>query len=428
MNSQVGTPVAIRLGMDKPINKRRKSYLPRVAAVIGIITFVSAWAFYGRGPIAPAVEQDELRWATVQRGNLVVDVAGSGVLAPEEVRWLTTRGGGLMEERLAEPGDRVQPGLPIARLSDARLSRDATEARWQLDAARAEYAALEVQLGREEIDQQLRVAQAEADYASERLVLDAQAELAAKSIVSAITLRQTQLRVDQLASRVDLEKRRLDIWQTARTSQLQAKQAYVAQFEGRYADFQQRIEELTLRSPIHGVVEEIMFEPGQTVDAGRPIARIVDPDKLQAEVQISQHQANQVLKGQRARVRLGSEEVLARVSAIDPTVVDGTVRMTLLPETVWPARARPDLAVTARIVVSEMTDTLFVTRPVSARAGETVSLYRRRGVDGTADLVQVQLGELGAREAQIMAGLDAGDRIVISDTRRFDGSPVIRIN
>ena len=63
---------------------------------------------------------------------------------------------------------------------------------------------------------------------------------------------------------------------------------------------------------------------------------------------------------------------------------------------------------------------LFVNRPASGAAWNRVELFRVEREGEHATRVPVQLGRASVRSIEIVEGLAEGDRIIISDTRRWD--------
>jgi hypothetical protein len=104
--------------------------------------------------------------------------------------------------------------------------------------------------------------------------------------------------------------------------------------------------------------------------------------------------------------------------------------LVLLPAAITPDRTRPPTVsadtVTLREVRSE-SDTLVVERPVGAREGATSSVFV---VDDDGVLlrrVAVGYGRASASVIQIVSGVSARDRIVVSDMRAFDAFDRLRL-
>ena len=118
------------------------------------------------------------------------------------------------------------------------------------------------------------------------------------------------------------------------------------------------------------------------------------------------------------------------VARVDPSVQAGTVLVDItFGDTPLPRGARPDLSVEGTVELEHIDDTLVVGRPAFGQEEGTVSVYRLTP-DGTeAARVKVKLGRGSLSTVEVREGLQAGDRIILSDTSNSDkNSDVIRLD
>jgi HlyD family secretion protein len=69
---------------------------------------------------------------------------------------------------------------------------------------------------------------------------------------------------------------------------------------------------------------------------------------------------------------------------------------------------------------------LYVGRPAFGQEQAGVGLFKVQP-DGTATRVQVKLGATSANSVEIRSGLNAGDRVILSDTSSWDAYDRIRL-
>ena len=168
------------------------------------------------------------------------------------------------------------------------------------------------------------------------------------------------------------------------------------------------------------VTQDIPIEVGQEVAPGTSLALIAEPNRLRAEVRIPATQAREIQLGQVAHVDTRNGVVDGHVVRIDPTVRQGTVQVDIELSGALPPGARPDLSIEGRVDIEVLDDVLFVDRPASAAADNVVELFRVEPSGDHATRVEVRLGRASVRDIEVLEGLAEGDRIVISDTRRWD--------
>jgi multidrug efflux pump subunit AcrA (membrane-fusion protein) len=69
---------------------------------------------------------------------------------------------------------------------------------------------------------------------------------------------------------------------------------------------------------------------------------------------------------------------------------------------------------------------LHVGRPVTADLGRELSLYRLSADGSRAERVPVKVGRAAATEVEIVDGLRAGDKVVLSDTSAWGDHAQVR--
>ena len=95
-----------------------------------------------------------------------------------------------------------------------------------------------------------------------------------------------------------------------------------------------RLDQLTIESPIDGVVTQRNVQPGKLVSSGTPVYTVVDPKSFQLTIQVAEKELHRLDVGQPARVTIDAfpdrvfEASVRRINpAIDPT--NGTVKVVL---------------------------------------------------------------------------------------------------
>lgn len=385
-------------------------------AVLAVI--LTTYAFARLKPAAPPADRNTLVIETVARGPLTRAVRGSGVLTPENVRWIAAATDGRVERVVAQPGTRVTADTVIIELSDPQEQQSALDAEWQLRAAEAAYAAAQAELESDRLDREAAAAQLRTEAQQARLRAKADAELANAGLAAPITRQLSESAAASLEQRVAFEEKRLGILKSSQRARLATLQAEVEQRRARVDLQRQRIASLQVRAGIDGVLQQVAVQAGQRVNPGTTLARVAQPDRLKAEIRVPETQAKDLVAGQRAQIDTRNGVVAARVARIDPAASNGTVLVDLAIDGALPAGARPDLSVDATIELEHLPNVLFVARPVRAQENASGSVFR---VDGDqAERVNVQFGRASASAIEIRSGLAPGDHVIVSDDSAYD--------
>jgi HlyD family secretion protein len=406
--------------------RRTGRYVAYAAAGLVLIVGVSLGLRRLR-PAAPSVEKGTVWMDTVQRGPMVREVLGQGTLVPEEIQWIAARTSARVERVPVKPGAVVKADTIILELSNSDLELQALEADRQLAQAQAELVNLQATLNGQKLAQESTVASIGSDLADARRRARADEELAQKGFLSELEQGQTLGRANELAGRLEFEKKRLAAQSQGIAAQVAAQRAQVERLRS-IAQFRHKeVDGLKLRAGVDGVLQELSLQNGQAVAAGAALAKVVRPDRLKAEIRIPETQAKDVAIGQKATVDTRNGVVAGHVVRIDPAAQAGTVRVDVTLDGALPAGARPDLNVEGTIELERLTSVLYVGRPASGQPGTTVGLFRLDADGAGAERTSVKLGRSSVKNIEILAGLHEGDRVILSDMSQWDQVDRIRL-
>ena len=366
--------------------------------------------------------RDSLLIGEVVAGDLSVSVRGYGQLVSRDVYWIGAQTQGRVSRILAKPGDHVAEGDVLVELLNPQLLQDLKDAELEYAAHRADVQANQVERKTHSLDLETEAATAEIDYQTLKMNLDAKTELMSKGlqIISRLDYESTQLSVQKLKQRWDMQLQRVSQSKESLKANSEADETRLSKTANELQKVRDQVDNLQVRASVEGIIQEMNLELGQQLSQGENITRIASPDQLVAEVKIQELQVNDIQLGMPAKVDTRSSEILGFVSRIDPAVIDGSVLVEIELQGVLPKEVRPDLNIEASISVANVPDTLSVRRPVFARPNSEASVYRLNADGDIAQRVNVRYGEASSVSVEILEGLQAGDRIIVSDPNAFN--------
>ena len=142
------------------------------------------------------------------------------------------------------------------------------------------------------------------------------------------------------------------------------------------------------RAGIEGVVQSVPVQEGQQLAPGANVARVAKPGMLYAEIRIPELDARDLAPGLSAVIDTRDRLVRGRVVRVDPTVVEGTVRVEVDFEETLPSQARADLSVDGTIAIETLQNVRYVGRPVGAQSDSSTTVFRTRPGKSVAERVR----------------------------------------
>jgi len=410
--------------------KRRKRVWFTVGGVA--VLALATVAFSRLEPAAPTVATAAIWTDTVKRGTMLREVRGSGTLVSEELRWVTAASPGRVERIPLLPGVAVTPDTVLLDLSNPELEQAVLETEAQVRAGQARSESLVVKLENDRLIQDSALAALQSQLALARIEVEIDEELHRRRFIAGGTVRRSRATVEDLEARCRLLEKQLVIGEKSAAAQVLAQEAELDNLRRQLAFKQRQLAALTVRAGMVGVLQQLgddrPLRVGQQLNAGATIARIADPERLKAELKISQTQAGDVQHGQPVSIDTRNGVISGRVSRIDPAVQGGTVTVDVTLDAPLPPGARPDLRVDGVITIEKIDDVLHVGRPIHGQAESRIHLFKIENGGRSALRVPVELGKMSVSVIEIREGLQAGDQVILSDMSQWERYDRLKLN
>lgn len=434
----------------------------RLAQTFGQLVGLGLLVSLGCDRVNPAVTDKAppnatpVRAATVATADVARTTTQPATLHAYQRAELRAKVTGYVAEQLAEIGDVVEAGTPLAVIAvpewdEKRATRQSQVRRRQAEQQRAE-------AGIALADAELKSARAKREQAeaqlgrSEAALAAAQAEFERTSDL--VQRQSLQSRVlDEVRMRRDSEQAQLE----ALTSAIRAAEAEVgvaeakrnaaaADLEAARADTeiaQNELAELdavlayaTLRAPFRGVVTSRNLEPGDLVRASGdgpsqpPLFVISQTDRLRARIAVPEPDAAHLRRGDHVTLTFpffANESPLTTTVTRDAGNLDPATRSLLVEVDLEnpDQKLLPGMFGQATIRFGDTTTSgILPARAVRFSDSGQAFVYVI-GADSTISVTDVEVGLDDGESLQVLAGLQPGQRVVDAHLRRFrDGDRV----
>lgn len=409
------------------VRTTKKSSMKRFYWLILLfLSLVLVWFFYKSVESNGfQVNRGNLMIATVKQGDFTVKVRGTGVLKPKEYRWISSDVAGRVEKILVKPGAKVKSGDVIIELTNLELKRKFEETKWDFEAKESESRAALVSLESVLLEQKLNVFNAKFNLETVAIRLKAEEELFSNKvgIISKIDHEKTKLQHSQAIEILKLEKQREVKVGENIAAHKNALSANLNKMRKNLENLQEQINNLRVKATMDSVIQETAIEIGQQVVLGSNLVKLAQQKELVAELQIPELSIRDVTLEQPVYIDTRNNKIKGKVIRIAPSVSHGTVQVDVSLKEPLPNDARPDLSVDGEILVASFKDTLYVRRPSFVQSHRIAKLFKLNSTGNRADKTVVSFGRGSVQNIQIIDGLSAGDKIILSqneEIQRFD--------
>jgi HlyD family secretion protein len=415
---------------DESVKKKKRQ---KQAAMIVVAVIAVLGATLGVSRLKPALQSVDggTIWPdTVKRGSMLRQVRGLGSLVPipDDVRLIPAETDVRVERILILPGGTpIKPDAVIMELSNPQVEQEALNSDLELRSAEAEYHNTKAKIDSDLMSLRSTAATVEADYENAKREADQNRELKKIGVVSDSVLQASLSKEKELATRLKIEQDRIAESTKAIETQLAVQQTTIDQKKALAQLKHRQKDALKVRAGIAGVLQEVPVQVGQRLTQGTILAKVVQPEHLQAELKIPETQAKDIITGQKAEIDTHNGVVEGTVTRIDPAVQAGTVTVDVKLDGPPPKGSRPDLSVDGTITLEKLDNVLYVGRPAFGQEKSTVGMFKIDPDGKTATRVNVNLGRSSVNFIEIAGGLKEGDQVILSDMSRFDTQNQIKI-
>ena len=186
-----------------------------------------------------------------------------------------------------------------------------------------------------------------------------------------------------------------------------------------------RLAQSQIVAPIAGTVANVIINEGEIAAPGAPAITIVNETAFHITVSVDEIDIDEIALGQEVAVSvdaLPNTAVSGTISDIAPTsATSGGVVTYLVTINIDSAQAeslRPGMSANASIVVDEVDDVLIVPNWAIRLNRETGEAFvNLQQADGTIKEVVVETGLRNEQFSEVLAGLQAGDLVVLTNDR-----------
>lgn len=416
----------------------RKWKIASIASLCLMLVSTIACNPFGGGNTGATEQQVE-----VTRGNLIISVSGSGNTRVTSESNLTFGVSGRIKTIYIEEGDNVTAGEVLAELDTSPLELALTQAR--VAYTRAQMAVTDAQISLQtaklNLDKaenlykwpELKVAQSEVErarasveYAESRLAsapADQQArwtEMVGYAIAYLIT-KEDEL--NTMLAGGDPEEIAIKKLQVSSAEQsLTLAQQSVEQAQQSIDEAQRQLDDAKITAPFDGTVASVSVKEKDSVTAFVEAIHLIDPGKMEIEVEVDEIDIAEVRQGQKAMIEmdaLPSLSVNGTVNRIRPLPTESSgvtvYNVKINFEVPEGSEVRAGMSATADIVTNERNNVLLVPdRAIQQDSnGNPVVLVM---VGKQTEERPVVVGISDGFDTEIIGGLKEGDMVVIKQT------------
>ncbi len=421
--------IADTSAQDVTLQAKSKSHLWLVitAVILGLILF--AWlvvpSLQRWAGSSTSVPRDRLRLATVTRTDLVRDVSVQGRIVASISPSLFAPVDGTIT-LLVEAGAVVTEGQSLAKLDSPDLQNQLEQEQAMLDSLSVEFDRQRIETKQKALDNRKNIDLTKVTLvAAERERRRAESGYAIEAI-SEIDFEKTKddLETARLAHQHAVADATLD--DERLVFELKTRELQVSRQSLLVQDLLRQVDELDMRSPVNGIVGNLMVDQKAAVSRNQVVMSVVDLSAFEIEAQVPESYADNLGLGMDAEVLVGNQKYPASLVSVSPEIIQNQVTTRIRFSSDMPPGLRQNQRLTTRILMEEKNNVLTLQRGQFLDSGGSRIAYVLDD-DSVAHRRSIEIGARSLAAVEIINGLKEGEVVVISSIDQFRSADTVLV-
>lgn len=417
IKDQASHRVASGAAMDTVNVRSRRSYWIKFGVPL-LILIAGGAAIYAFLPSGLRVRQGDVRTAVVEWGVFRDDIVVRASATALRTVVLDAAEPGRVEEVLVRDGAMVEQGQLLFRLSNPQRRIDLLARESDYAQQISNLANLRVTVSVGESEHSRRMAQAKFDLDASRKQQLRTVTLAEQGFVAASALDEAKDRLTLAESNLKNEQANYAAERGSKLDAVRQMEKAIAALDRGLELLHSTVEALSVKAPMTGRVTGLNLQVGEMVKADQHLGRIDDPALYKLVGEVDEYYAGRLVAGRNGTAMVGQNRYPVNVSRVLPQIKDGRFQV----ELTFPGKAptlSPGQAVETQIVLGDAARALVLPAAqfLTETGGAWVFVLDESGRKATRR--QIRTSRRSASQVEVVSGLRAGERVIISSYAPF---------
>ncbi len=413
--------------MDRKIENRgliKKKQIPFIIAG-AVILSITIWSIFGDHRSQLRVDKRAITAATAERGLFNDFVRVSGQVQPVTTIQLTPLEGGVVEHIFKEEGSIVKRGEAILKLTNSQLNLAILESEASLAEKENFLRNTLVQMEQQKLDLAQNRLQLNLDVERKLRRYSQNKRMYSEKLIPKEEYLQSKEDYDlaQMSRKLLIERQKQD--SLYRTIQIENMQESLASMRKSMVLIRERVNNLTLKSPIDGQLGSLDVVLGQSVSTGGNIGRISDLSDFKIEAMIDEHYIDRVRPDLEATFERQSNKFSLKVKKVYPDVRNGQFKTDLSFTGERPDNIRTGQTYYINMELGRADDAVIIPKGTfyQKTGGSWIFVLDKNG--DKAYKRSVRIGRQNPNYYEVLEGIDPGERVIISGYESFGNNEVL---
>ena len=415
--------------MDIQLEKKglSKKHIPYIAGGAVLLVLIG-WILFGNHASTLRVDMRSVNVGSVTQGQFNDFVRVDGQVQPITVVQISPEEGGIVQERLVEEGTQVMKGQIIVRLSNSNLDLQILNAEAELAEKQNFLRNTQVTMEQDKLNNRTEKLQLDLDIKRKQRGFEQQEKLYKEDLIAREEYLQAKEDYELAQQKHSLITERLRQDSIFRSIQVDQMEDNLENMQRNVILIRERKENLNIRSQIDGELGLLEVVLGQNITSGQKIGQINDLSDYKIEAMIDEHYIDRIKQGLEATFERQDKRFELKVRRVFPEVRNGKFRTELTFEGERPDNIRSGQTYYINLQLGLPTESIMIPRGTffQTTGGSWIFVLDADGKRATRR--KIRIGRQNPQFYEVLEGLEAGERVVVSNYENYKDNEVLIFN
>ncbi len=408
----------------RPWYRRYLSYIIWGIAFVGLAVYASILAF---GPRKLKIEAEDHKIAEVQETPFLEYLDVEGIVHPIQTIRINALESGFVERIVAEEGAMLNAGDTILILTNISLLRTIEDEEADWENQQRNYHEQEIEMEQRSITLRQQALDAEHQITSLDKSLKQSREEYRMGIKSKAELEVAEEDYNYQHKKAELQMQSLRHDSVATLLKREMVKANREASTRKLSRATDRTANLIVRAPVAGQLSFLNVTLGQQVAAGGSIGEIKVMSEYKMRVSLTEYYIDRIVTGLPANIQYQNEKFPLKISKVLPEVKDRNFTCDLIFTDEKPSNIRLGKSYRVQIELAMPEKAIVIPRGDFYQATSGHWIYRLSADGKTARKTEIEIGRQNPQQYEIISGLEAGDKVIVSGYDKLGDFEVLEV-
>lgn len=407
--------------MDRKIQK--KSWTAKTWLGIGlgfVLVFGLGYGYWkSTAKTRLNIDAERLMISEVKMGRFQEYIPVIGTIQPLTTIYLDALEGGRVEEKMAEDGTLMRKGQPILRLSNTDLELSLANQETQVFNVLTQMQIARNNADQNSVSRKNQMAEVEIALKEAMRVFKINETLFAQKVISEQEYLSSKNQYEYQVKRRTLAEDIMKKDAVSMQQQLDQMEESYKRMKNTLGLMRRKVDDLIVKAPFDGQLTSLDAEIGESKNKGQRLGQLDAVGGFKVRVPIDEHYINRIFSGQKGEFTLSDKTYTLEIKKVYNQVTGGKFQVDMIFSGTVPPGIRRGQTLQIRLALSEEDQALLISRGGFYQQTSGNWIFKLSEDSKAAYKTEIQIGRQNPDYYEVMSGLKAGDRVIISSYETY---------